>query len=56
VVAAAASFLTPVATPANPMMMEPAGYRFADYWKLGLPLLTLFVGVAVFPVPVIWGF
>ena len=40
-VAAAASFLTPVATPANLMVMGPGGYRFGDYWKLGLPLLVL---------------
>ena len=38
-VAAAASFLTPVATPVNMMVMGPGGYRFGDYWKLGLPLL-----------------
>ncbi len=46
-VAAAASFLTPVATPANLMVMGPGGYRFGDYWKLGLPLLCLFGVVAV---------
>ena len=34
-VAAAAAFLTPVATPANLMVMGPGGYRFGDYWKLG---------------------
>jgi di/tricarboxylate transporter len=55
-VAAAASFLTPVATPANLMVMEPGGYRFGDYWKLGLPLLALFGAVAVLLVPVIWSF
>ena len=55
-VAAAASFLTPVATPANLMVMEPGGYRFGDYWKLGLPLLLLFGVVAVLLVPVIWSF
>jgi di/tricarboxylate transporter len=53
-VSAAASFLTPVATPANLMVMGPGGYRFADYWKLGLPLLALFGVVAVFLVPVWW--
>jgi len=37
-VAAAASFLTPIATPANLMVMEPGGYHFNDYWKLGLPM------------------
>ena len=50
-VAAAASFLTPVATPANLMVMGPGGYRFGDYWKLGLPLLVLFGVVAVAPRP-----
>ena len=55
-VASAASFLTPVATPANLMVMEPGGYRFGDYWKLGLPLLAMFGAVAVLLVPVIWSF
>jgi di/tricarboxylate transporter len=55
-VAAAAAFLTPVATPANLMVMGPAGYRFADYWKLGLPMLLLFLLVSVFLVPVFWPF
>jgi di/tricarboxylate transporter len=55
-VAAAAAFLTPVATPANLMVMEPGGYRFGDYWKLGLPLLVLFGAVAVLLVPVFWSF
>jgi di/tricarboxylate transporter len=55
-VAAAASFLTPVATPANLMVMGPGGYRFGDYWRLGLPLLALFVAVAVLLVPLIWRF
>jgi di/tricarboxylate transporter len=55
-VSAAASFLTPVATPANLMVMGPGGYRFGDYWKLGLPLLALFGVVAVVLVPVVWSF
>jgi di/tricarboxylate transporter len=55
-VSAAASFLTPVATPANLMVMGPGGYRFGDYWKLGLPLLALFGVVAVLLVPVFWRF
>jgi di/tricarboxylate transporter len=55
-VASAAAFITPVATPANLMVMEPGGYRFGDYWKLGLPLLGLFAAVAVLLVPVFWAF
>jgi di/tricarboxylate transporter len=53
-VAAAAALITPVATPANLMVMEPGGYRFSDYWKLGLPLLVLYGAVAVGLVPVFW--
>ena len=53
-VAAAASFLTPVATPVNLMVMGPGGYRFGDYWKLGLPLMVWFFIVATFLVPLIW--
>jgi di/tricarboxylate transporter len=55
-VASAAAFLTPVATPVNLMVMGPGGYRFGDYWKLGLPLLLLFFVVATFLVPVFWRF
>ncbi len=55
-VAGAASFLTPIATPANLMVMEPGGYRFGDYWRLGLPLAVLFLVVAVWYVPLIWPF
>jgi di/tricarboxylate transporter len=55
-VAAAASFLTPVATPVNLIVMEPGGYRFGDYWKLGLPLMLWFFVVSVFLVPVFWPF
>lgn len=54
-VASAAAFLTPVATPANMMVMEPGGYRFGDYWKLGLPLILLFFVVSVGLVPLVWG-
>ena len=55
-VAAAASFITPVATPTNLMIMEPAGYRFGDYWKFGLPMMVWFFVVAVALVPLIWAF
>jgi di/tricarboxylate transporter len=55
-VAQAASFLTPVATPANMMITGPTGYRFGDYWKLGLPLIGVFFLVAVGLVPLVWSF
>jgi di/tricarboxylate transporter len=55
-VAAAAAFLTPIATPTNLMVMGPGGYAFGDYWKLGLPLLIWFFAISVFVVPLIWAF
>ncbi len=55
-VASAAAFLTPIATPANMMIMGPAGYRFGDYWKLGLVMVALFFVVSVGFVPLVWQF
>ena len=55
-VAAAASFLTPIATPANLMVMEPGGYRFGDYWKFGLTLVLWFLAVTVLLIPLVWRF
>jgi di/tricarboxylate transporter len=53
-VACSASFLTPISTPGNMIVMGPAGYRFGDYWRFGLPFVVLFFLVAVFLVPVVW--
>jgi di/tricarboxylate transporter len=55
-VCASAALLTPVATPANMMVMGPGGYRFGDYAKLGLPLLAWYFVVSVLLVPLIWQF
>ena len=44
----------PIATPANMIVMGPAGYRFGDYWKLGLITTLGWFVVAVGLVPVIW--
>ncbi len=53
-IAAAGAYLTPVATPTNLMVMAPGGYRFGDYWKLGLPMMILLFVIAVFYVPIFW--
>ncbi|MCA9880059.1 MAG: SLC13 family permease, partial [Thermomicrobiales bacterium] len=55
-VASAAALLTPIATPGNLMVMEPGGYRFGDYWKLGLPVMLVYLLVSVFLTPVWWPF
>lgn len=55
-VTAAAAFLTPVATAANMMVMGPGGYRFSDYWRLGVALLAFFFVLSIGLVPLIWSF
>jgi di/tricarboxylate transporter len=55
-VACAAAFLTPIATPVNLMVMGPGGYKFNDYWRLGLCMMAMFFVVSVFWVPVVWPF
>ena len=55
-VAGAASLLTPIATPANMMVMGPGGYRFGDYWKFGLVTMVVWLGVAMLVIPLVWPF
>lgn len=55
-IAGSASFLTPIATSTNMMVMGPGGYAFGDYWRLGLPLMVWFFVMAVFYVPLVWRF
>ena len=40
---AACDFLTPIGHQNNTLIMAPGGYRFGDYWRLGLPLSLLVV-------------
>jgi di/tricarboxylate transporter len=40
-IACCAAFVTPVSSPVNMLVMEPGGYSFGDYVKVGLPLLLL---------------
>jgi di/tricarboxylate transporter len=55
-VAGAASLLTPIATPANMMVMGPGAYKFGDYWKLGLPIMAWWLLVSVVVIPLVWRF
>jgi di/tricarboxylate transporter len=46
-VAACCAFLTPIGHKNNMLVMGPGGYRFGDYWRLGLPLEILVMVVSV---------
>jgi di/tricarboxylate transporter len=46
-IGASAAFLTPIGHQSNTLVMGPGGYKFADYFKMGLPISILVVAVAV---------
>jgi di/tricarboxylate transporter len=53
-IGAACDFLTPIGHQCNTLVMGPGGYRFGDYWKLGLPLSLLVVALGVPLIRMIW--
>ena len=53
-VGASAAFLTPIGHQSNLLVMGPGGYRFGDYWRLGLPLEALITVVAVPLILLVW--
>jgi di/tricarboxylate transporter len=53
-IGAACDFLTPIGHQCNTLVMGPGGYRFGDYWRLGLPLSILAVVVGVPLVMLVW--
>ncbi|MDZ4121741.1 MAG: SLC13 family permease, partial [Candidatus Cloacimonadaceae bacterium] len=40
---ASSAFLTPIGHQSNTLVMSPGGYKFSDYWRLGLPIQILVV-------------
>jgi di/tricarboxylate transporter len=42
-IGASCDFLTPIGHQCNTIIMGPGGYRFGDYWRVGLPLTVLVV-------------
>ena len=53
-VAASCAFLTPIGHKNNTLIMGPGGYRFGDYWRMGLPLELLIIAVSVPTILVVW--
>lgn len=46
-IAASCAFLTPIGHQNNALILGPGGYKFGDYWRLGLPLEILILAVAI---------
>ncbi len=53
-VAASAAFLTPIGHKNNTLILSAGGYRFGDYWKMGLPLEVIVVAVSIPSILVFW--
>lgn len=53
-IGAGSDFLTPIGHQCNTLVMGPGGYRFGDYWRLGLPLSILVVLVSVPMLLLVW--
>ncbi|WP_404377578.1 SLC13 family permease [Vreelandella aquamarina] len=53
-VSASCAFLTPIGHQSNTLVLGPGGYRFGDYWKLGLPLSLVVMAVAIPAILWVW--
>ncbi|TDE41227.1 SLC13 family permease [Antarcticimicrobium sediminis] len=55
-VAASCAFLTPIGHKNNTLILGPGGYRFGDYWRMGLPLEVLVIAVSIPSILIFWPF
>jgi di/tricarboxylate transporter len=55
-IAASCAFLTPIGHKNNTLVMGPGGYRFGDYWRMGLPLEIIVIVVAIPMILLVWPF
>ena len=53
-IGASCAFLTPIGHQNNTLILGPGGFGFGDYWKLGLPLEVLVVGVSIPLLLIVW--
>jgi di/tricarboxylate transporter len=53
-VGASCAFLTPIGHQNNTLILGPGGFRFGDYWRLGLPLELIIIAVAVPMLLIAW--
>jgi di/tricarboxylate transporter len=55
-IAASCAFLTPIGHKNNTLIMGPGGYKFGDYWRMGLPLEIIVIATSVPAILVFWPF
>ena len=55
-IGASCAFLTPIGHQSNTLVMGPGGYKFGDYWRMGLVLELIVVAVAIPLILIFWPF
>jgi di/tricarboxylate transporter len=55
-IAASMAFASPVASPANTLVMGAGHYRFSDYIKVGVPLIFIALVIAMLSIPLVFPF
>ena len=53
-IGASCAFLTPIGHQNNTLILGPGGFRFGDYWRLGVPMELIVVAVSVPLLLVVW--
>jgi di/tricarboxylate transporter len=53
-VGASCAFLTPIGHQNNTLILGPGGFRFGDYWRMGLPLDVLVIAVSIPMLLLVW--
>jgi len=53
-IGASCAFLTPIGHQSNTLVMGPGGYRFRDYWPLGVPIEVIIVICSMVMIPLVW--
>ncbi len=53
-ISASCAFLTPIGHQSNTLVLGPGGYRFGDYWRLGLPLSLVVLAVSIPMILLVW--
>ncbi len=48
------AFLTPIGHQSNTLVMGPGGYKFGDYWRMGLPLEVIIVLIGIPMILLVW--
>ncbi len=55
-IAASSAFVTPIGHQNNMLIMGAGGYKFGDYWRMGLPLQIVILLISVPLIPIVWPF